>query len=103
MPNGLTVDQSEIMLRKRQKRDSNSILSHLCIKPEAKLHIKILLCQLCALPLVQPINKVDVQRLENEFVTGYRDGDQMLYVSMYNDKAKSLDISNNIFDLWSGL
>ena len=36
MPEGLTADQSEIMLRKRQKRDSNSIINRLRIEPEAK-------------------------------------------------------------------
>ena len=103
MPEGLTTDQSEIMLHKRQKRDSNSVISRLRIELEAKSGFKILLCRLRTLPLVKPINKVDVQRLENEFVIGYRDGDWVLYVSIYNDKAESLDVTSNIFDSWSGL
>ena len=49
------------------------------------------ICWLRFLPLVRPMNKVDVQRLENEFVIGYRDGDRVLYVSM-------LDVSSDIFD-----
>ena len=44
-----------------------------------------------------------MQQLENEFITGYRDGDWVFHVSMYNDKAKLLDISSNISDFWSGL
>ena len=44
-----------------------------------------------------------MQRLENEFVTVYHDGDRVLYISMYNDKAESLDVSNDISDMWSGL
>ena len=103
MPEGLTADQSEIMLRKRQKQDSNFVISRLCIKPEAKSRLKIPLCQLRTLPLVRPINKVDVQRLENEFVTGNRDGNLVLYVSIYNDKAESLDVLSDIFDSWSRL
>ena len=91
------------MLRKRQKRDSNFVISYLGIKSETKLHLKILLYRLHTLRLVRPINKVDVQQLENEFVTSYRDNDRVLYVSIYNDKAKSLDVSSDIFDLWSGL
>ena len=91
------------MLCKRQKRDSNAIISHLRIKLEAKLQLKILLCRLQALLLVQSIKEVDVQQLENEFITGYRDGDGVLYVSMYNDKAELLDVFSNIFDSWSGL
>ena len=103
MPEGLIADQSEIMLRKRQKRDSNSVINGLCIEPEAKLHFSIPLCRLRTLPLVRPINEVDVQRLENEFVTSYRDGDQVLYVAIYNDKAETLDVTSDMYDSWSGL
>ena len=46
---------------------------------------------------------VDVQRFENEFIIGYHDCDRVLYVSIYNDKVESLDVSSDIFDLWSGL
>ena len=41
MPEGLTADQSEIMLRKRQKRDSNSVINRLRIEPEAKSRFSI--------------------------------------------------------------
>ena len=44
-----------------------------------------------------------MQRLENEFVTGYRDSDRVLYVSIYNDKAETLDVTSDMFDFWSGL
>ena len=103
MPEGLTADQSEIMLRKRQMRDSNSVINRLRIEPEAKSRFSIPLCQLCTLPLVRPINEVDVQRLENEFVTGYCDGDRVLYVAIYNDKAETLDVTSDLYDSWSGL
>ena len=103
MPEGLTADQSEIMLRKRQKRDSNSVISRLRIEPEAKSCFRIPLCRLRILPLVRPINEVDVQRLENEFVPGYRDSDRVLYVSTYNDKAETLDVTSDMFDSWSPL
>ena len=102
MPEGLTADQSEIMLRKRQKRDSNFVINRLRIEPEAKSRFSIPLCRLRTLPLVRPINEVDVQRLENEFVTGYRDGNRVLYVAIYNDKAETLDVTSNLYDSWSG-
>jgi len=46
---------------------------------------------------------VHVQKLENEFVNGYRDGDQALYVSIYNDKEldNTLDVSNEMINSWS--
>ena len=56
MLEGLIADQSKIMLRKRQKRDSNSVISRLRIELEAKSCFKILLCRLRTLPLVRPIN-----------------------------------------------
>ena len=102
MQEGLTADQSEIMLRKRQKRDSDSVINRLRIEPEAKSRFSIPLCRLRTLPLVRPINEVDVQRLENEFVTGYCDGDRVLYVSIYNDRAETLDVTSNMYDSWSG-
>ena len=98
MPDDLIVDQNEIMLRKRQKCGSNVIINCVCIKREAKLQLKIPLCRLRALPLMRPINEVDMQQMENEFITSYRNGDQVLYVLMYNDKAKSLDVYNDISD-----
>ena len=61
MPEGLTADQSEIMLRKRQKHDSNSVINRLRIELEAKSRFSIPLCWLRTLPLVRPINEVDVQ------------------------------------------
>ena len=103
MPEGLTTDQSEIMLRKREKRDSNSVINRLRIEPEAKSRFSIPLCRLRTLPLVRPINEVDVQRLENEFVMGYCDGDRVLYVSIYNDRAETLDVTSDMYDSWSGL
>ena len=103
MPEDLTANQSEIMLRKRQKRDSNSVINRLRIEPEAKSRFSIPLCWLCTLLLVRSINEVDVQRLENEFVTGYRDGDRVLYVAIYNNKAETLDVTSDMFDSWSGL
>ena len=76
------------MLRKKQKCNSNSVISRLRIKPEANSCLKILLSRLRILTLVRPMNEVDVQQLENDFVTNYRDGNRVLYVLMYNDKAE---------------
>jgi hypothetical protein len=48
------------------------------LKPIGKSSFPIPLCCLRCLPLVRPINDVDVARLENVFVMGHRDGDQAL-------------------------
>jgi len=44
---------------------------------------------------------VDVARLENEFVMGYRDGDQAMYVSPYNNLDEDLLVSDVIKASWS--
>ena len=71
------------------------------IKPIAKFGFSIPLCQLRCLPLVRPINEVDVNRLENEFIMGYHDGDRSLYVSPLNNCDKDLDVSDDIQASWS--
>ena len=73
------------------------------IKPLFKLRFSIPLCRLHCLPLVRPINEVDVTRLENEFVMGYREGDRALYVSPYNNLNEVLDVSDDIHNSWSSL
>jgi hypothetical protein len=49
---------------------------------------------------MHPINEVDVSRLENEFVMGYRDGDRALYVSLYNNLDELLHVSDDIQSSW---
>ncbi len=70
-------------------------------KPLGKSRFSIPLCRLRSLPLVRPINDVDVSRLENEFVMGYRDGDRAMYVSAYNNLDEPLDVSDDIKSSWS--
>lgn len=71
------------------------------MKPLNKSRFSIPLCRLRCLPLVRPINEVDVSRLENEFVNGYRDGDRALYVSPYNNLDEVLNVSDDIKSSWS--
>jgi hypothetical protein len=75
----------KLELRKSQKEDSIGVLQRLRIKPTCKSRLSNPLCRMRALPLVQPISEVEVQRLECEFVMGYREGDRVLYVSAFND------------------
>ena len=56
-----------------------------------------------ALPLVRPINEVEVQCLENKFVMGYRDGDRAIYVSIYDNLGHSVDVWETISSKWSDL
>ena len=93
--------ETELVVRKAHKEDSNSVIHRVQIKPLNKSRFSIPLCRLRCLPLVRPINNVDVSRLENEFVMGYRDGDRALYVSPYNNINEVLFVSDDIMASWS--
>ncbi len=94
---------TELEIRKSQKEDSNSIIHRVRVKPLNKSRFSIPLCRLRCLPLVRPINEVEVSRLENEFVMGYRDGDRAMYVSSYNNLNEVLSVSDDIKASWSPL
>ena len=89
----------ELELRKSQKDDSNGIIQRLHIKSTNKSRFSIPLCHLRVLPLVHPISGVEVQRLECEFVMGYREGDRIMYV--FNDIPVDLPVSPAIMASWS--
>ena len=61
-------------MRRAQKEGSNTVIYRVQIKPIRKSRFPIQLC----LPLVRPINEVDVGHLENEFVMEYHDGDRAM-------------------------
>ena len=89
----------ELELRKSQKDDSNGIIQRLHIKSTSKSRFSIPLCHLRVLPLVRPISEVEVQRLECEFVMGYREGDRIM--CFFNDIPVDLPVSPAIMASWS--
>lgn len=97
------LDEAELLIRRSQKEESNSVINRLRFKPILKSPFPIPLCRLQCLPLVRPINEVEVARLENEFVMGYRDDDRALYVSPYNNVDAVMPVSDDIKASWSSL
>ena len=87
----------------RQKKDSNAIINRLEIKLVEKSRLSIPLRRMIPLLQVRPINELDVERLENEFVTGYRDGDRSIYVSIFNNQSQTVDVTNHLSSSWSAL
>ena len=55
------------------------------------------------MPRVRPVGDVDVQRLENGFVSGYREGDRVFYISIFDDSQKTQDVSEEVMAGWSPL
>jgi hypothetical protein len=94
-------DEAELLIWRGQKEDSNAVIHRVRLKPLHKSRLSILLCRLRCLSLVRPINDVDVSRLENEFVMGYRDRDRALYVSIYNNHDEVLHVSDDIQSSWN--
>ena len=95
-----TPVEVEITVRRSQKQESNTVI---WFKPLGKFRFSIPLCRLRCLPIVRPINDVDVSRLENEFMMGYRDGDRAMYVSIYNNLDEVFHVSDDMKSSWSPL
>lgn len=97
---GLTVLESELRVRQKQKPDSFKFLSSLQVHPS---HSRVLvpLCRLIPLPLVRPILDQDVKKLEAEFIHGYRSGDRPLYVSVFNDVGLEVNVTPQVTSTWS--
>jgi hypothetical protein len=53
--------------------------------------------------IIRPISEVELQRLECEFVMGYREGDRMMYVFVFNDVPVDLPVFPAIMVAWSPL
>ena len=88
--------ESEVILRLRHKEDSNAIINRLRIKLVEKSCLCIPLCCMIPFPLIRPINEVDVECLENEFFTSYRDGNHTMYVSIFNNHGQMVDVTDHL-------
>lgn len=64
------------------------------MKSISKSRLSISLCKLIPLLLVRSILEVDVQLLKNEFVNGYREGNKVLYISLYDNNGVLKNIYN---------
>ena len=88
-------------MQKPQKTDFNSVISNLRIKPIGKSRIFINICRLVSLAVVRHVLEVDVQLLESEFINGYREGDRILYVSVYDQKGNQSELNAEIEATWN--
>ena len=94
--------KTELVHRKQQKVvDYVGLINNLRIQPTKKSRLLVPLCRMIPMDRVRPIGDVDVQRLENEFVNGYRDGDRVLYISIFNNEEKSKDVTETDKTKWS--
>lgn len=68
------------------------------MKGYLKSRLAILVCHLIILAIVRPLLEVNVQLLHNEFVNECWDGDEMLYVSMFDKDGNLAEIKQ--YNTW---
>lgn len=100
-PNVTSVLESEHLHRKQLKVDTTRLINTLRIQPITKSCLEIPLCRMIVMDEVRLVGEMDVQRLESEFMNGYRDGDRVLYVSLYNNFEKTMDVTEEEIARWS--
>lgn len=96
-----TAVESEKLHRKKLKVDTNGLINELRIVPVKKSRLQVPLCRMIVMDEVRAVGELDVQRLESEFVNGYREGDRVLFISAFNSLDMSCDVSDDIVESWS--
>jgi hypothetical protein len=98
-----TAREGELEHRTQYKVDSIAVINNLRIKPSQKSRMLVPLCRMIPMAKVRPVGEVGVQHLEREFVKGYRDGDRVMYISMYNNDKQTRDVTDEVMAKWSPL
>jgi hypothetical protein len=94
-------DEDEI--RTRQKPDSVATISSLRFHPITLSRFSIPLCRLVAMPLVRPTLQSDLDKLEQEFVHGYRDGAAVFYVTLTDEHGSTQEVTSAVKDNWGSI
>lgn len=100
-PDVTSVLESEQLHRKQLKVDTIGLINTLRIQPIMKSRLEVPLCRMIVMDEVRPVGEIDVQRLESEFMNGYRDGDRVLYISPYNNLETTRDLTEEEIATWS--
>ena len=94
-------DEDEI--RTRQKLNSVATISSLRFLPISVSRFSIPLCRLVAMPLVRPTLQSDLDKLEQEFVHGYRDGAAVFYVSLSDEHGSTQEVTSAVKENWGSI
>ena len=71
-------------MQKSQNTYFNYVIGTLRIKPQEKSRIFIFICHLVLLVVARLVFEVDMKFLDSKFINGYREGDRVLYISIYD-------------------
>ena len=94
-------DEDEI--RTRQKLNAVAIISNLRFQPISVSRLSIPLCRLVAMPLVRPTLQSDLDKLEQEFVHGYRDGAAVFYVTLTDEHGSTQEVTSAVKERWGSI
>jgi hypothetical protein len=101
-PSTLTnVVDSELQYRTQHKVDSINVINSVRFQPLKKSRLLVLLYRMISMAKVRPVGEMGIQHLQREFVKGYRDGDRVMYISMYNNEELSSDVTEEVKADWS--
>jgi hypothetical protein len=94
-------DEDEIWTR--QKLNSVATISSLRFQPISVSRFSISLCKLVAMPLVRPTLQSDLDKLEQEFVHGYRDGAAVFYVTLTDEHGSTQEVTYVVKENWESI
>jgi len=93
-------DLNEDALRAYHKVDSVKTIASLRMKPEHLFRLQIPLCRMVSMPMVRSTLGCDLQKLEQEFTTGYREGAAVFYVTTTNEAGESSTFTEEEMEAW---
>ena len=81
------VGFNEDDIRRAHKMDTVATLQSLRLFPNELSKMRIPLCRLVPMPMVQPTLASDILALEQRFVYGYKEGARVFYVSIADEQS----------------
>lgn len=93
-------DKFFLSMLKKITMFTNQIIKELKIQPTSKAKLCIPLCHMNSMPIVRLALLIDVKKMEHSFQMGYREGDEVFYVSATNNKGVEKLVIPELFDSW---
>jgi len=83
-----------------EKINTVDILESLKIVPKEKSRLNIPLCRMVSRPIVRPALQTDVNKLEADFVHGYRNWEKVFHVSITDEDGNYAYVTPEVTQSW---
>jgi len=83
-----------------EKINTVDILESLKIVPKEKSRLNIPLCRMVSRPIVRPALQTDVNKLEADFVRGYRNWEKVFHVSITDEDGNYAYVTPEVTQSW---